>query len=89
MKIWLFCLWASRQDILTHTSTHFKPSDTQTPGPSAYDSLKQSHSIDSFFAFIRTALEESNFVHKALILSYHQSNKGTRYAEGARPFQSS
>lgn len=52
MKIWLFCLWASRQDKLTHTSTHFKPSDTQTHGPSAYDSLKQSHSIDSFFAFI-------------------------------------
>ena len=52
MKIWLFYLWALRQDKLTHTSTHFRLSDTQTPGPSAYDSLKQSHSIDSFFAFI-------------------------------------
>ena len=52
MKIWLFCLWASRRYKLTHTRIHFKPSDTLTPGPSAYDSLKQSHSFDSFFAFI-------------------------------------
>ena len=56
MKIWLFCLWASRQDKLTHTSTHFKPSDTQTPGPSAYDSLKVAR-LD-FFGLI-----PSNFEH--------------------------
>ena len=36
MKIWLFCLWASRQDKIAHTSIHFKPSDTQTPGPNRH-----------------------------------------------------